>query len=90
MALFFLAMRSSKKRRPVFEDIPMVAYGGALPAMEVDTGEIPVVSPLTAATLASPGSPVTREVDAYITNSSDEVAQLMRSWSQERPARSGS
>ena len=88
--LFLMAMRSAKKRRPVFEELSMVPYGGALPAMQVDTGELPVVSPLTAATLSSPGSPVTREVDAYITNSSDEVAQLMRSWSQERPARSGS
>jgi flagellar M-ring protein FliF len=87
VALFFLALRSSKKRRPVFEELPMLPMGSALPAMQVDTGELPVISPLTAATLSPPGSPVTREVDAYINTSPDEVAQLMRSWSQERPAR---
>lgn len=88
--LFFLALRSSKKRRPVFEELPMLSYGGPLPAIDVDTGELPVVTPLTAATLSPAGSPVTREVDAYINTSPDEVAGLMRSWSQERPARSGS
>jgi flagellar M-ring protein FliF len=88
--LFLMAMRSAKKRRPVFEELPMVPYGGALPAMQVDTGELPVVSPLTTASLSSAGSPVTREVDAYINSSPSEVAELMRTWSQERPARSGS
>ena len=90
VVLFFLALRSSKKRRPVFEELPMVSYGGQLPAIDMDTGELPVISPLTAATLSPAGSPVTREVDTYINTSPDEVAQLMRSWSQERPSRSGS
>ncbi len=90
MLLFFLALRSAKKRRPVFEEIPMLPYGGALPAIELDTGELPAMAPLSAATLSPAGSPVTREVDAYINTSPDEVAQLMRSWSQERSARSGS
>jgi flagellar M-ring protein FliF len=89
-AFFFLALRSSKKRRPVFEEIPMLPYGSPASPIEVDTGELPVMAPLTAATLAVAGSPVTREVDAYINTSPDEVAQLMRAWSQERSARSGS
>ena len=88
--LFFLALRSSKKRRPVFEELPMVSYGGTLSASELDTGQLPAVSPLGVPTLTSAGSPVNGEVEAYISTSPDEVAQLMRSWSQERPARSGS
>jgi hypothetical protein len=55
----------------------------------MDTGELPAVS-LGAGMLSQGGSPVTREVDAYINTSPDEVAQLMRSWSQERSTRSGS
>ena len=89
-ALFLLALRSSKKRRPVFEELPMLPMGAALSAIEVGTDELPAAAPLTAATLSPAGSPVTREVDAYINTSPDEVAQLMRLWTQERPARSGS
>ena len=87
MLLFFLALRSSKKRRPVFEDIPMLPYGGPLPAIDVDTGELPAMAAAGAASLAPGVSTVTREVDAYINTSPDEVAQLMRSWSQERSGR---
>ena len=89
LLLFFMAMRSSKKRRPVFEEIPMRQFGGALAPIDMDTGELPAVS-LGAAMLSQAGSPVTREVDAYINTSPDEVAQLMRSWSQERSTRPGS
>ena len=87
--LFFMALRSSKKRRPVFEEIPMRQFSGSLSPIDMDTGELPAVS-LGAGMLSQGGSPVTREVDAYINTSPDEVAQLMRSWSQERSTRSGS
>jgi hypothetical protein len=71
----------------VFEELPMLPYGGPLPAIDVDTGELPAMAPLSVSTLSPGGSPVTREVDAYINTSPDEVAQLMRSWSQERSTR---
>ena len=59
MLLFFLALRSAKKRRPVFEEIPMLPYGGALPAIDVDTGELPAMAPLGVPTSPPAGSPVT-------------------------------
>jgi flagellar biosynthesis/type III secretory pathway M-ring protein FliF/YscJ len=87
---FFLALRSSKKRRPIFEEIPMHQFGGALSPIDVDTGELPAVTPLVSGMLSQAASPVTREVDAYINSSPEEVAQVMRAWSQERSARSAS
>jgi flagellar M-ring protein FliF len=89
LGLFFLALRSSKKRRAVFEELPVALYGGAVPQRELDTGEMPALSPMAAATLSPAGLPVTRDVEAYISTSPDEVAQVMKLWSQERPARSG-
>jgi flagellar M-ring protein FliF len=96
LVLFALAVRTARKRSAVFEDIPLGELGGgdgnrwelaADPTMRADTMRTETMSAATSA-LEPAASPVTPEIGRYIAESPDEVAQLMRTWSQERPKRS--
>jgi flagellar M-ring protein FliF len=87
VVLFVLALRSARKRTPVFEDIPVGQLAsGPSGARERDTEtSIAVESAAVLPALRSAGSPVTPEVDRYISESPQEVAELMRTWSHEQP-----
>lgn len=87
--LFFLALRSAKKRAPRFEEISLAELtAGGLPDFSIhDTGEIPAVDgPPEPAALTASSATVPGDVDSYIAENPDEVAQLMRNWSRERAA----
>jgi flagellar M-ring protein FliF len=89
LVLFLLALRSARKRAPNFEEIPLgeLTEGGA--PYELEPYEAAELDPATTAVaLQAASSPVTKEVDRYISDSPDEVAQLMRIWSHERPKKS--
>ncbi|HUZ21448.1 MAG TPA: flagellar basal-body MS-ring/collar protein FliF [Acidimicrobiales bacterium] len=95
LLLFFFARRSAKKQRPRFEEVPISSLPELAPlsmSMEPDTGELPAIAIGTEMGSLMPATaPVPSDVDHYIQNNTDEVAQLMRLWSHERAAlRSGS
>ena len=97
LLLFFFARRSAKKQRPRFEEVPLSSLPELAPpslsmSMEPDTGELPAIPIGTEMGSLMPATaPVPSDVDHYIQNNTDEVAQLMRLWSHERAAlRSGS
>jgi flagellar M-ring protein FliF len=85
--LFFLALRSARKRTPVFEDIPVGELASVTgPVRDDDTATSTSLEPTTTLpALRAAGSPVTPEVDRYISESPEEVAELMRTWSHEQP-----
>lgn len=88
VVLFLLALRSARKRAPAFEDVPVPELVAAAGPIEVASSETRVLDVITSSTpaLQAAASPVTPEVDQYITDSPDEVAQLMRMWAHEHPA----
>jgi hypothetical protein len=89
VVLFFIALRSARKRTPVFEDIPIGELSaGAAPAREQAETDMSIAAGAPTTTmpaLRAAGSPVTPEVDRYISESPQEVAELMRTWSREQP-----
>ncbi|MCU1490784.1 MAG: flagellar M-ring protein FliF, partial [Acidimicrobiaceae bacterium] len=89
LLLLFFALRSAKKRAPRFEEIPLTALPAmtAAPNFDIssfDTGELPAVRVPEYAALAPASAPMPSDVDTYIQNNPDEVAQLMRMWARER------
>jgi len=89
VVLFFIALRSARKRTPAFEDIPIGELSaGAAPARQQPDAEVSIGAGAPTSTmpaLRAAGSPVTPEVDRYISESPQEVAELMRTWSREQP-----
>ncbi len=83
LLMFFLTLRAAKKRKPVFQEIPMSPVA---PLMQGDnpTIELPAVARNQANMLSQVDSPVTPDVESYIQSSPDEVAMLMRNWSEEK------
>ncbi|MCL5048074.1 MAG: flagellar M-ring protein FliF [Firmicutes bacterium] len=83
LLMFFLSMRAAKKRKPVFQEIPMTPLA-SIGAADNPTIELPAVSISGNSMLNQADSPVTPDVESYIQTSPDEVASLMRNWSEER------
>jgi len=83
LLMFFLTLRAAKKRKPVFQEIPMSPMGSLMQG-ENPTIELPAVPRNGVNMLNHVESPVTQDVESYIQSSPDEVALLMRNWSEER------
>jgi flagellar M-ring protein FliF len=86
LLLFSLAIRNAKRGRPSFQEIPMQPLTAGRSAYDPETQELPVVDRLRPTALASKATPVTSEVETFISSSPGEITDLMRNWSQEPPA----
>lgn len=91
VVLFALALRTARRRRPSYEEIPLSELPSA--QMASSTTEVlpaAVTGPPTVE-LAALGAPIEGELDRFIDENPDEVARLLRNWASERrrPERSG-
>jgi flagellar M-ring protein FliF len=86
-ALLFIALRSSKKRRLLYQEIPMGELTEMVQVEDDPTGEIPVLSHadgLQAASLELGPAAVLAQVNDFIDDRPSEAAQLLRMWAEER------
>jgi flagellar M-ring protein FliF len=79
--LYFFALRSSKKRKPLYQEIPIGELPSMVPVDDDPTGEIPAVG---ATTLQLGPDAVLAQVNDFIDQQPSEAAQLLRMWADER------
>jgi len=86
-ALLFVALRFSKKRRLLYQEIPVGELTQMVEVEDDPTGEIPVLShsggPETASLELGPAA-VLAQVNGFIDDRPSEAAQLLRMWAEER------
>lgn len=83
LGIFLFALRSAKKRSPVYEEIPLAALEMRTNPANAQTIELPSVPPSPA--IAKVEDLMPEDLDAYIKESPSEIAGLMRIWASERP-----
>jgi flagellar M-ring protein FliF len=85
--LLFVAFRFSKKRRLLYQEIPMGELTEMVQVEDDPTGEIPVLAHAVdpeAASLELGPAAVLAQVNDFIDDRPSEAAQLLRMWAEER------
>jgi len=85
--LLFVALRFSKKRRLLYQEIPMGELTEMVQVEDDPTGEIPVLSHAgdpKATSLELGPAAVLAQVNDFIDDRPSEAAQLLRMWAEER------
>jgi flagellar biosynthesis/type III secretory pathway M-ring protein FliF/YscJ len=86
-ALLFVALRFSKKRRLLYQEIPVGELTQMVEVEDDPTGEIPILSHAggqQATSLELGPAAVLAQVNDFIDDRPSEAAQLLRMWAEER------
>jgi len=86
-ALLYVALRFSKKRRVLYQEIPVGELTQAIEVENDPTGEIPILSHAgdpQASSLELGPAAVLAQVNGFIDDRPSEAALLLRSWAEDR------
>ena len=87
IGLLYVALRSSKKRKLLYQEVPVGELTETVHVTDEATGEVPVLARSTdaqATSLELGPAAVLAQVNDFIDDRPSEAAQLLRMWAEER------